>query len=133
MAVVDATVLVEYLSNAENATLARERIGHHGWQLWAPQLVDAEVGHALRRLVRCDKLEAGAAEEALDELIMMELERVEHAQLLPRAWELRDNLSFYDALYVALAEAIGQPLITFDSRIAKAPGLEVEIEVLGQA
>lgn len=132
MAVVDATVLVEYLSNAAHAGLAREQLNRHGWQLWAPQLVDAEVGHAFRRLVRRDKLKAAAAEQALDELVAMDLERVEHAALLPRAWELRDNLSFYDALYVSLAEAIRQPLITFDGRIAKAPGLDAEIEVLAQ-
>jgi predicted nucleic acid-binding protein len=132
MAVVDATVLVEHLSGAEHADLAREQLRRHGWQLWAPHLIDAEVGHALRRHVRRGSLESDAAEQALDELIRMELERVDHAPLLPRAWELRDNLSFYDALYVSLAEAIGQPLITFDGRIAKAPGLDAEIEVLAQ-
>lgn len=133
MAVVDATVLVEYLADASRAELAREQLGRHRHRLWAPHLVDAEVGHALKRHVRHGDLEADDAEHALDELIAMELNRVEHAALLPRAWELRDNLSFYDALYVALAEAIGQPLITFDGRIAKAPGLEIEIEVLSQA
>jgi predicted nucleic acid-binding protein len=132
MAVIDATVLVEYLSDASYAALAREQMRRHGWQLWAPQLVDAEVGHALRRHVRRGSLEAHDAELALDELVAMDLERVEHAPLLPRAWELRDNLSFYDALYVSLAEAIRQPLITFDGRIAKAPGLAAEIEVLAQ-
>jgi predicted nucleic acid-binding protein len=132
MAVVDASVLVEFLSDAPYATVAREKIYRHKWELWAPQLIDAEVGHALRRHVRRGRLQTHDAELALDELIELDLERVDHAPLLPRAWELRDNLSFYDALYVSLAEAIGQPLITFDGRIANAPGLEVEIEVLAQ-
>jgi predicted nucleic acid-binding protein len=133
MAVVDATVLVEYLVDAAQAELAREQLTRHRYRLWAPHLIDAEVGHALRRHVRHGGLEAADAEHALDELIAMELERVDHAALLPRAWELRDNLSFYDALYVALAEAIGQPLLTFDARIAGASGVRAEIEVLAQA
>jgi predicted nucleic acid-binding protein len=132
MAVLDASVLVEYLADAPRADLAREHLSGHRDGLWAPHLIDAEVGHALKRLVRHRELAADDAELALDELIELELERVEHEALLPRAWELRDNLSFYDALYVSLAEAIRQPLITFDGRIARAPGLEAEIEVLAQ-
>jgi predicted nucleic acid-binding protein len=132
MAVVDATVLVEYLADAPQAELAHEQLSRHRSRLWAPHLIDAEVGHALKRHVRHGELEADDAEHGLDELIAMDLERVDHAPLLPRAWELRDNLSFYDALYVSLAEAIRQPLITFDGRIAKAPGLDAEIEVLAQ-
>lgn len=133
MAVIDATVLVEYMADTAQAGLAREQLDRHRHQLWAPHLVDAEIGHALRRHVRQGRLEANVAEEALDELTEIELDRVDHEALLPRAWELRDNLSFYDALYVALAEAIEQPLITFDGRIAKAPGIKAEIEVLPQA
>jgi predicted nucleic acid-binding protein len=133
MAVIDATVLVEYMADTAQAGFAREQLSRHRDRLWAPHLIDAEVGHALRRHVRHGRLDAADADHALDELIAMELDRVEHAALLPRAWELRDNLSFYDALYVALAEAIGQPLITFDGRIAGAPGVRAEIEVLPQA
>ena len=61
------------------------------------------------------------------------MERVPHRTLLTRCWELRDNLSFYDGLYVALAEALDAPLITLDSRLAKAPGVRAEIELVAAA
>lgn len=133
MPVIDATVLAEYFGDADQAGLARNRLVEERGRLWAPHLVDAEVGHALRRNVRRGKIEAEAARLALEELSLMPLRRAQHRPLVPRAWELRDNLSFYDALYVALAEILGQPLITFDARIAKASGVRAEIEVLPQA
>lgn len=130
MPVVDATVLVEYLGDAAQAEIARARLVEHRRRLWAPHLVDAEVGHALRRNVRHGKIESVAASRALEELISMPLRRANHAALIPRAWELRDNLSFYDALYVALAEILEQPLLTFDARLARANGIRAEVEVL---
>lgn len=67
---------------------------------------------------------------AVDDLAQMRIERVGHGSLLGRAWELRDNLSFYDALYVALAERLDAPLITFDARLAAAPGHAAEVVLL---
>lgn len=133
MAVVDATVLAEYLGDAAQAELAHARLLAHRPALWAPHLIDAEVGQTLRRGVRRGEIAAAAAAEALDDLMTMQLRRVKHRKLIPRAWELRDNLSFYDALYVSLAEALEQPLLTFDARIARASGVRAEIEVLPQA
>jgi len=133
MPVIDATVLAEYLGDASQAALARSRLVEHRGRLWAPHLVDAEVGHVLRRNVRRGRIEADAALLALEELTLMPLRRARHRPLVPRAWELRDNLSFYDALYVALAEILEQPLITFDARISRASGIQAEIEVLPQA
>jgi predicted nucleic acid-binding protein len=131
MAVVDASVLVEYLGAADKAEVARRRVAVDRAALWAPHLVDGEVGHVLRRRVRRGELATEAAEGALEDLITFPLRRVRHRELLPRAWELRDSVSFYDAMYVSLAEILDQPLVTFDARLAKASGIRAEIEVLG--
>jgi predicted nucleic acid-binding protein len=130
MPVVDASVLTEYLGDAERADVARRRLIADRAGLWAPHLVDAEVGHALRRGVRRGEIASDAARDALDDLIAMPLRRVRHRQLIPRAWELRQNVSFYDALYVSLAEILGEPLITFDGRLARAGDIRAEVEVL---
>ncbi|MEX2107203.1 MAG: type II toxin-antitoxin system VapC family toxin [Solirubrobacterales bacterium] len=132
MPVVDASVVVEYLTFGEHAEEARERLLDEDHALWAPHLVDAEVGHALRREVRLGELDAEVAGEALWQLDELPLRRVSHEFLIRYAWALRDNVSFYDALYVALAEMLGEPLITFDARLARA-GVHAEIEVLAQA
>ena len=130
MKVLDASVLVEVLTGGGYAESAQRQIrASPGW-LWAPHLVDAEVGHALRGNVRAGEISARAAHAALTDLLEMRLQRVSHHLLAERAWELRENVSFYDGLYVALAEALEAPLITLDSRLAKAPGLLAEIELV---
>ena len=97
----------------------RRAIGRERW-VWAPALVDAEVGNALRRQVRAEEINAQEkAGAALDDFLEMRLQRVPHRHLVDRAWQLRDNVSFYDALYVALAEALGAPLLTLDGRLAR--------------
>lgn len=129
MNVVDASVLVEYLSGGEFVEAARGAIGRERW-VWAPALVDAEVGNALRRQVRAKVLTARKAYAALDDLLEMRLQRVEHRFLVERAWQLRDNVSFYDGLYVALAEGMGAPLLTFDKKLTRASGLRTEVELI---
>lgn len=133
MKVLDASVLVEYLTDGEHAEASRRQIrARPGW-LWAPHLVDAEVGHALRSEVRAGEISARKAREVLADLMDMRLQRVSHHLLSERAWELRENVSFYDGLYVALAEALEAPLITLDSRLARAPGVKAEIELVQAA
>lgn len=129
MPVLDASVLVELLGNRAHARLVEERLGAEEHALWAPHLVDAEVGHALRRYVRLGELDAQAAGEALWEVDELPVRRVEHELLVHFAWALRDSVSFYDGLYVALAQMLDEPLITFDARLARA-GVAAEIEVL---
>lgn len=129
MPVLDASVLVEYVCGGERGAQVRERILASG-TLWTPHLADAEVGHVLRRAVRAGELTAARAGKALDVLARMPLRRVVHRPLLARAWALRENVSFYDALYVALAERLQLPLITLDRRIAAAPGLRTAVEVI---
>lgn len=130
MPVVDASVLVGFLSSPPGADRLRVRLLREDEELWAPHVVEAEVGHALRRGVRRGDLSPRQGDAALEELVALPLERAAHAPLLQRAWQLRDNVSFYDALYVALAEGLGMPLLTLDARLVRAPGSGVDIELL---
>lgn len=131
--VVDASVLVTLLAGAERAAQAQAALGgRHRRSLWAPHLLDAEVGHSLRRRAAAAQLGPSAALAALDDLVRLPLRRVPHRDLIPRAWELRENLSFYDALYVALAERLEATLVTFDARLARAAAGHVEVLVPGR-
>lgn len=132
MPVVDASVLVELLGDGHYADVVGERLDTEEHTLWAPHLIDAEVGHALRRSVRLGKLTADAAGRALWEVSDLPVERVEHDLLVHVAWHLRHNISFYDGLYVALALMLDEPLLTFDARLARS-GADLPIELLGQA
>jgi predicted nucleic acid-binding protein len=132
MPVVDASVLVELLSDGPHADEADERLNSEEHTLWAPHLIDAEVGRALRRGVLRGQFTAEAAGRALWEVDGVPVERVEHELLIHVAWGLRENFSFYDGLYVALALMLDEPLLTFDARLARS-GIELPIEVLGQA
>ncbi|MCU1484115.1 MAG: putative nucleic acid-binding protein contains domain [Actinomycetia bacterium] len=129
MIVVDASVVVTAVAAVgPDGTLARHRLtGEH---LHAPHLLDLEVASALRQLVGRRAIKAAAAATALDELTRLPLRRVPHVRLLPRCWELRHNLSTYDACYVALAEALRLPLLTADQRLARAPGIRCDVELL---
>lgn len=129
--VVDASVLVEFLAGGEFADQAARRIRRAAPDLWAPHLIDAEVGHVLRRAVLAGELTPRRAAQALAELANFPIQRVGHTELLHRAWQLRSNASFYDAIYLALAEALALPLVTLDARLARAPGSRARIELLG--
>ncbi len=132
MAVIDASVLVTVLSDGEHAAWAEEQllVGGTPRSLWAPHLIDAEVGNSLRRLVAAGEIEDHVAATALSDLAALPLRRIVHTGLLDRAWELRHNFSFYDGLYVALAELLGAPLLTVDGRLARAVAKASRIEVL---
>jgi predicted nucleic acid-binding protein len=127
MLVPDASALVAFLTGGENAEEVRTQLLKHGRALWAPHLVDAEVGHVLRRAVLVGELAQSAASAALEDLGDLPLRRASHRGLLARAWALRRNLSFYDALYIALAERLRAPLLTLDARIAGAPGVRAQV------
>jgi predicted nucleic acid-binding protein len=128
--VVDASVLVQYLAGGEHADKARARLLAPGESLWAPHLVDPEVGHVLRRAVMAGELRPSRAAAALDDLADLPLRRAGHVGLLERAWSLRRNLTFHDALYVALAERLDLPLVTLDARLGGAPGVRAVVEVI---
>jgi predicted nucleic acid-binding protein len=97
--------------------------------LHAPHLLDVEVAQVLRRFVAEGEVPEARARQALAALADFPLERYSHTILLPRIWALRQNLSAYDAAYVALAEVLGATLLTRDTRISRAPGLAARIEV----
>lgn len=129
MLVVDASVLsVALLDDATDGDLSRARL--QGEQLLAPALIDLEVVSVWRGLARGGHLDAKRVRLALEDLRELPLQRVDHTRLVTRCWELRDNLTVYDASYVALAETLGATLLTGDARLAKAPGPRCAIEVL---
>jgi predicted nucleic acid-binding protein len=123
--VVDASVLVDALL-IDGA--ARARIAEANLQ--APDLIDAELLSVLRRLVLAERLPEQHALQALATSQRLGLRRHASRHLWPRAWELRANLTAYDALYVALAEQLGATLLTADARAAWAPGLRCSVELL---
>jgi predicted nucleic acid-binding protein len=127
--VVDASVLAPALAD-DGADGDRARLRLRGEQLVAPELVDLEVLSTLRRAVRAGRLDERRSGQALDDLAALPLRRVPHLPLLTRAWELRDNLTAYDAAYVALAESLRALLLTADGGIGKASGVRCDVEVL---
>ena len=127
MIVVDASVVVEVIIGSAGAA---DRLA--GERLVAPAIVDGEAGSAVRRQWRHGSLGDERADIAIDALSRLEIMRFEHRALLPRAWELRRNLTFADGLYVALAEQLGIPLVTLDARIAAAPHIAADVEVLAR-
>ena len=121
MIVVDASAVLELLLRSETGAAVEARIFAPNESLHAPELVDLEVAQVLRRYERAGGMSAQRAEEALDDLAALPLERYPHRPLLARVWELRPNLTAYDAAYVALAELLEAPLLTCDGALARAP------------
>ncbi|HQD14614.1 MAG TPA: type II toxin-antitoxin system VapC family toxin [Ottowia sp.] len=129
MLVIDASVLaVALLDDGRDGDAVRDRL--RGEQLAAPALIDLEVASVWRGLARGGHLDPRRVRLALDDLQELPLQRVEHTSLLWRCWELRDNLTIYDAAYVALAEALQAPLLTGDRRLARSTGPRCTIEVV---
>lgn len=131
MIVVDASALIELLLNTATGTSVARRIASPDESLHVPHLADIEVAQVLRRYVREGALDDDAARSALEDLRALDLERHDHEPHLGRIWALRDNLTAYDAAYVSLAEVLGAPLLTTDSRLARAPGIACRVELVG--
>lgn len=130
MIVVDASVVVAALLSAGGAgARARERLRLDP-DLHVPHLLDVEVTAALRRRVRLGQTHVSRATEALRDLGDLAALRWDHEPLLRRVWQLRDNITPYDAVYVALAEALNAALVTSDARLSRAPTVNCPIEVL---
>jgi predicted nucleic acid-binding protein len=127
--VVDASVLVVALADdGQDGDSARLRL--RGERLAAPELIDLEVVSVLRRQLRQGQLDDRRAAQALSDLACLPLQRASHLSLLDRCWELRGNLTVYDAAYVALAEALDTALLTGDGRLARSTGPRCKIEAL---
>lgn len=129
MLVVDSSCLFEVVADTPRAELVRERMASDDDQA-APALVDAEVLGVIRRYHLEGRLDATAASQAVADLRDWPGERIGHRLLLDRAWELRDNVRSWDALYVALAEAMDAVLLTMDARLAGTKGPRCDIELM---
>jgi predicted nucleic acid-binding protein len=127
--VVDASVVATALVDDEaDGAAVRDRL--RGERLTAPEVVDLEVLSVIRRLFAAAVMTQARADQAVNDLSALPLERASHRPLLARCWQLRHNLSPYDAAYVALAEALGTTLVTGDVRLSQAPGATCPIEVI---
>ena len=128
MLVLDGSVLFEIVADTSGAEALRRRLLLDP-DLCAPHMIDAEVHAVIQRENRNGRLDLTAATQAVDDLRTWPGERWPHQPLLARAWQLRHNVRSYDALYVALAEALGATLLTLDQRLATAAGLRCAVEV----
>jgi predicted nucleic acid-binding protein len=128
--VADASAVLDLLIGTAAAERVADRLLDPAETLHAPHLLDVEVAQALRRYVAAGDLDGGQGERALADLLDLPIRRHAHAVLLRRAWELRESVTAYDAMYVALAEALRATLVTRDGRLARAHGHRARIELL---
>lgn len=130
MIVVDASAMLEVLLRTTAGRAAQARLLDPSETLHAPHLLDIEIAQVVRRYAASGAVDGERGRMALADLADFPLRRYPHDWLLPRVWELRNNLTAYDATYVALAEALDAPLLTRDQRLAAAPGHRVRIELV---
>lgn len=132
MIVVDASVLAPALGDdGVDGAAARGRLT--GQALAAPELVDLETVSVIRALARIGKISPARASRAVADLAEIPLARAPHRHLIGRCWQLRENLTPYDAAYVALAELLGASLVTADERLSRAAGIRCEVELVRRA
>jgi predicted nucleic acid-binding protein len=127
--VVDASVLAVALGDdGTDGAKARQRL--RGEMVTAPELIDPEVLSVLRRGMASGSMTAQRGVQAMTDLIDLPFRRAPHRPLIRRCWELRHNVTSYDACYVALAEILNVTLLTADGQLANAPGLRCAVELL---
>ena len=129
MIVVDASVLANVVGD-DGADGDRARAAVAGQDVSVPDLADVEVVSVLRRRWLAKTMTARRFAAAIDDLGMLPADRYPASPFMPRAYELRANVSAYDATYVALAEHLDCSLVTADARLASAPGPRCAITVL---
>jgi predicted nucleic acid-binding protein len=127
--VLDASAAIDWLLQTTAGQLIEKRIYSRNESLAAPHLLDLEVTQVLRRLVRSAEVSTKRAEEAIHDLLELRIARYPHHLFLQRIWQLRNNLSAYDAVYVGLAESLRATLITRDLRLGSASGHAAVVEV----
>ncbi len=130
MIVVDPSALLEVLLGTRVGRLIEPRILSPNETLHAPHLLDLEIAQVLRRYCAAGQMATERGEQALDDLADFPVSRYPHLALLNRIWNLRHNVTAYDAAYIALAELLGAPLLTRDARLASAPGHSATVEVV---
>jgi predicted nucleic acid-binding protein len=129
MLIVDASCLYEIVADAVRAEYVRERLSQDQDHA-APHVIDAEVLGIIRRDHVLGRLDRTGASQAVDDLRDWPGERFGHRGLLERAWELREVVRTWDAMYVALAEALDATLLTLDERLGRVRGLNCLVEVI---
>jgi len=128
MIVIDASATVALLlDQGAQAAAIRARVAAES--LHSPHILDLEVASAMRRLVVSRVLEVRRVNAVLEHLMALPVQRYAHTTFLPRIWQLRENVTAYDAAYVALAEALDAPLVTTNGPLARAPGHHATVEV----
>lgn len=130
MIVVDSSLILEVLLRTQVAPQIEERIFSPAETLHAPHLLDLEVAQVLRRYCASGGIKPERGWEAVVDLADLPITRYPHEIFIFRIWELRHNMTAYDAVYVALAENLPAPLLTRDARLASASGHEAAIELL---
>ena len=130
MIVVDASALLEVLLRTTAAPAIEARLFAPGQTLHAPHLLDVETAQIIRRYAASGDIDAERGRLALIDLADFPLRRYPHAILLPRIWTLRNNVTAYDATYIALAEALDAPLLTRDARLSRAPAHQAKIDLM---
>ena len=128
--VLDASGAIEILLNTAAGKRLAARLEDEHETVHAPHLIDLEIAQVLRRYVRARTISEGSGVLALQRWRELDVARYPHEPFLERIWNLRDNLTMYDAVYVALAEALSMVLVTGDRRLAGAPGVRAVIEVI---
>ncbi len=131
MIVIDASALVELLvGGTPRAAKLAARIARPLESLHAPHLIDLEIVSVLRGLEARKLVSPQTAAQAIADLLALDLVRYPHDPLVPRAWQLRGNLTAYDAAYIALAEILAAPLVTCDAKLAAASGNRARVELV---
>ena len=130
MIVLDASAILELLLATPVGRQLAESLRSPRESLCAPHLVDVEVTQAVRRYVLVGAISVERGRLAIQHLAELDLHRFAHPPLLPRIWALRENLTAYDATYVALAEILEATLVTSDRRLAAAPGVLANIDLI---
>jgi predicted nucleic acid-binding protein len=128
--VLDASVAVEWLLGLPHADEIARRLAEAS-TVHVPHLLAVEATQVVRRYAAAGDVTADRAAEAIADLADLDVELHPHEPLLPAMWRLRAHLTAYDAAYVALASALDAPLVTLDRRLAVAPGLGIDVDIVG--
>jgi predicted nucleic acid-binding protein len=127
--VLDASAAVAMLLRLDDGDRILDRVFADGETVHAPHIIDVEIAQVVRRYWRAGDLTAARGGEALRDLAVLPIHRYSQEPLLGRIWQLRNNMTAYDAAYVALAEGLDAVLVTLDSALARIPGVRVPVEV----
>lgn len=131
MIVADASVVAELLLRAGSRageSLAARFADREA--VCAPHLLDVEIGQVIRRFVLRGEMPVGRGAVAIEDLADLPIRRFPHTELLPRAFALRSDVTMYDGIYLALAEALDAPLVSCDTALAEVPGCSATVEIL---